>query len=166
MTFSPAAPSGRRLGTRCGTFLLLAVAASLGWIDAARAHGISLGNENYIREVKGNYLIQFLVVALGIVPRQHSTHGTLLSLAKMPTPAAVGRTPAALASSEWRNQASYNLAPTLTQSVETKLVMRERTGALTVIFNGSHGWFWRKRTDASAAFGLRRCGNHSRIAAP
>ena len=60
MTFFPAASRGRGLGARRATMLLLAVALSLAWVEAAFAHAVTLGDKGYIQEVTGVHLIPFL----------------------------------------------------------------------------------------------------------
>ena len=60
MTFFPAAPRGREFGARRAAILLLAVALSLAWVEAAFAHAVTLGDKGYIQEVTGVHLIPFL----------------------------------------------------------------------------------------------------------
>ncbi|MGP1256878.1 MAG: HupE/UreJ family protein [Kiloniellales bacterium] len=60
MTVIPAASRGRELGARPAAILLLAVAFSLTWIEAAFAHAVTLGDKGYIQEVGGVHLIPFL----------------------------------------------------------------------------------------------------------
>ena len=60
MTFLPAASRGRGLSARRATMLLIAVALSLAWAEAAFAHAVTLGDKGYIQEVRGVHLIPFL----------------------------------------------------------------------------------------------------------
>ena len=60
MTFFPAAPRGREFGAQRAAILLLAVALSLAWVEAAFAHAVTLGDKGYIQEVTGVHLIPFL----------------------------------------------------------------------------------------------------------
>ena len=60
MTCSPAAPCARGFGARRAPMLLLAVALSLAWVEAAFAHAVTLGDKGYIQEVTGVHLIPFL----------------------------------------------------------------------------------------------------------
>ena len=60
MTFFSAAPRGRESGARRAAILLLAVALSLAWVEAAFAHAVTLGDKGYIQEVTGVHLIPFL----------------------------------------------------------------------------------------------------------
>ena len=60
MTFFSAAPRGRESGAQRAAILLLAVALSLAWVEAAFAHAVTLGDKGYIQEVTGVHLIPFL----------------------------------------------------------------------------------------------------------
>ncbi len=60
MTSLPAASRGRGRCAHRASMLLLAVALSLAWVEAAVAHAVTLGDKGYIQEVTGVHLIPFL----------------------------------------------------------------------------------------------------------
>ena len=60
MTNLPAAPGGRGMWVHRAPVLLLAVAATTLWADAALAHAVTLGDKGYIQEVTGVHLLPFL----------------------------------------------------------------------------------------------------------
>ena len=60
MTCLPAASRGRGPGVRRASVLLLAVALSLAWVEAAFAHAVTHGDKGYIQEITGVHLIPFV----------------------------------------------------------------------------------------------------------